>query len=409
MPENRTKSKKKKSKKSVFVIFLLLIVTFIAGISILMNNFEKSSEYETVLIGTAEDKTVVTGYMIRDEYVINAPVGGVISFRAGEGERVAKGSAVAVIYSGDVSDDVKSELSSIHQHINEAEGSVVEKNLFAGDAMGGAAQIENNIDMITSAVYSGNVSNVTQYKDDIIRVIRKDTAKDAEAQTTLEKLRARKSELEKSISGQSTAIYSNVAGVMSSQTDGCEEYFSIANMGKITPSYLKNSPAPELRAPDTVEKDSPCLKIINNYEWYFTALVDEAWVEDMKIGNSVQLRFTDISSNTMPGTVQSISKPQGGKVALVVKSRSLFTGIYTSRTLNAEIIRRTYKGFKVSKDAVHIDEDGSYYVYINGEGIKKRRNVKILYSDDAYVIIEEDNSASNNLLLYDEVIKDSDK
>ena len=82
----------------------------------------------------------------------------------------------------------------------------------------------------------------------------------------------------------------------------------------------------------------------------------------------------------------------------------MFAGMYTSRVLNAEIIRNTYKGFKVSKNAVHIDEDGTYYVYINSEGAKRRRDITILYADEAYVIIKEDNAAKNNLLLYDEVI-----
>ncbi len=408
MSEKKRKNKKK-NKKTIFAISILIIVAFVIGNSILISNIDKNSEYETVLIGTAEDKTSVSGYMIRDEYVMNSPSDGIVSFRADEGERVSKGSAVAVVYSGNVSDEVKNELSSIHRRISETEGSVVEKNLYAGDAMGGSSQVENDIDMIVSAVYSGNVSNVSHYKDDIIRIIRKNTAEGQQAQTTLEKLKARKNELEKSISGQSTVLYSVTAGVMTSQTDGCEDYFSVKNIEKITPDYLKNSPEPEIKGFDNAVKDEPCLKIINNYEWYFTALVDEAWVEDMKEGNSVKLRFTDISKDTMSGTVHKISQADDGKVALTVKSRSMFTGMYTSRILKAEIIRKTYNGFKVSKDAVHIDEDGEYYVYINSEGAKRRRDVQILYSDDAYVIIKEDNSASNNLLLYDEVIKDSDK
>ena len=118
----------------------------------------------------------------------------------------------------------------------------------------------------------------------------------------------------------------------------------------------------------------------------------------------MSLRFVDISNETMDGTIYSISEPVDGKVSIVIKSRSLFTGMYTTREVKAEIIRKTYRGFKVSKDAVHIDKDGSYYVFVNSEGAARRRNVTILYSDDAYVIIKEDNSATNNLLLYDEVI-----
>ena len=128
------------------------------------------------------------------------------------------------------------------------------------------------------------------------------------------------------------------------------------------------------------------------------------WIEGVRTGHSVNLRFTDISDDIIEGTVYSISEPVNGKVALVIKSRSMFAGMYTSRVVNTEVIKNTYKGFKVSKSAVHIDGEGRYYVYINSEGTKRRRDVTILYADETYVIIKEDNAAENNILLYDEVI-----
>ena len=370
----------------------------------IVHNSNANNGVETVMIGTAEEKTAVTGYIIRDESVIASPEAGVISFRADEGERVSKGSPVAVIYSGDVSDEVKNELSSIHQRIGEIEGSSVEKNLYAGDATGSDTQVKNDIEMISRAVYSGDVSPVTQYKDDIIRIIRTDNAGGENTLTTLEKLQARKAELESMLSGKTTTIYSDVAGVMCSRLDGCESYFHISNINQITPQYLAGSPSAESYGPASVKKDTPCLKIINNYEWYLAAEVDEVWIEGVKVGHNVNLRFPDISDDTVEGTVYSISEPVNGKVAIVVKSRSMFAGMYTSRILNAEVIKNTYKGFKVSKSAVHIDENGNYYVHINSEGAKRRRDVTILYADEAYVIIKEDNAASNNILLYDEVI-----
>lgn len=411
MAENKSrKSKKKKQKnnKTLLLLVILLMAAIVVSLYIYASNSAAGTSTETVMIGTAEDKTAVFGYIIRDEQVVYAPETGVISFRADEGKRVSKGSSVAVVYSGDVSDDVKSELSSIHQRINEIEGSSVEKNLYAGDTMGGTSQIENDIDMIASAVYSGNVSSVTQYKDDIIRIIRKDTGEEAATQTTLEKLQAQKQELEGSISGRATGIYAPRAGIMCSQIDGCEEYFNIANLDAITPAYLNEAPKSITEMSETVEKDTACLKLIDNYKWYFTAVVTEKWAEDLKTGNSVSLRFTDISDDTLDGTIYSISEAEGGKVALVIESTGIFSGMYTARMLNAEIIRKTYNGFKVSKDAVHIDEDGTYYVYISSEGAVRRREVNILYSDEAYVIIKEDNSANNNLLLYDEVIVSGD-
>ena len=78
--------------------------------------------------------------------------------------------------------------------------------------------------------------------------------------------------------------------------------------------------------------------------------------------------------------------------------------MYSVREAKAEIIRRTYKGFKVSKEAIHVDSDGSYYVFVNSEGFARRRDVSILYSDDYYAIIREQNSVANSVLLYDEVV-----
>ena len=400
----KRKSKKNKNKKIYFVVAILADLTVFIILGMLSKNSATVSGVETVMIGTAEEKVATSGYIIRDESVINAPESGIVSFRTDNGKRVSKGSPVAVIYSGDVNDEVKNELTSIYQRISEIEGSSIEKNLLAGDVVGSDTQVKNDVEMITRAVYSGNVSSVVQYKDDIIRIIRTNTAEEEQVQTTLEKLQARKQELENSISGKTTYIYADMAGVMSSQLDGAEDYFKISNLENISIQYLKDCPDINSYGPDIVEKGEPCLKIVNNYEWFYATEVDEVWVEGVKTGNKVNLRFTDISDDTVEGTVYSISQPVDGRVALVIKSRSMFNGMYTSRALNAEVIKRTYKGFKVSKDAVHIDENGNYYVYVNTEGANRRRDVTILYADDAYVIIKEDNAATNNILLYDEVV-----
>lgn len=401
--EKNTKLKNKKNKKTFFIVTVLLIAAVFIGLYVIVHNSDANTGVETAMIGTVEEKKAVVGYIIRDESVVTATETGVVSFRADEGERVSKGSEVAVIYSGDVSDEVKNELSTIHLRISEMEGSSIEKDLSAGDAVGIDTQVKNDIELVSRAVYSGDVSSVIQHKDDIIRIIRVNV--DGEKpQTTVEKLQSRRAELEGSISGKTTTVYSNTAGVMCSRLDGCEEYFHVSNIDSITPQYLSDCPQPTVYGPASVTKDMPCLKIINNYEWYFATTVDEVWFEGVKEGHVVKLRFSDISDDTYEGTVHRISEPLNGKVSVVIKSRSMFPGMYTTRVANAEVIKNTYKGFKVSKNAVHIDENGNYYVYINSEGAKRKRDVTVLYADEAYVIIKEDNSAPNNILLYDEVI-----
>ena len=398
------KTKKRKKKNILPIVAVLLVVAMFLAYALLSRNVETNVGVETVMKGSAEEKVATTGYILRDESVIKAPEAGIVSFRADNGERVSKGSPVAVIYSGDVSDEVKNELTSIYQRISELEGSVVEKDLQASDVVGSDIQVKNNIELINNAVYYGDLSSVVQYKDDIIRIIRANATDNEQVKTTLEKLQERKATLEGSISGRTTYIYADMAGVICSQLDGGEEYFDISNLDNIDTKYLKNSPVITADGPDRVEKNTPCLKIVNNYEWYYATEVDEVWIEGVKVGHKVKLRFKDISDETLEGTIYSISQPVDGKVAVVIKSRNVFNGMYTARNIEAEVIKKTYEGFKVSKSAVHIDENGKYYVYINREGVNRRRDVTILYADDTYVIIKEDNSAKNNILLYDEVV-----
>ena len=397
--------KKSARKNKIFIIPLLFIVAIFFSINIINKNSKASVSTETVMTGIAEDKVSADGYVIRDEFVVNAPDTGVITFRYDEGKRVAKGSQIAAIYTGEVKDSVKNELSSLHDRINELEGSSAEKKLLAGDSVVGTAQVVNDVDAIAKAVYKRDVSDVPQYKDDITRLIRNTEGNGSTALTTLEQLQTRKNELESQISGNVTAVYAPVSGVLCSTLDGCEDYFSIEKINDITPKYLKGCPKPDNNSQDKeTTKDTPCLKLINNYEWYFAANVDEKWVSDIKPGAEISLRFPNISDEKIDGIVYSISEPNGKVATIIIQSDSTFSGMYTQRELKAEIIRRTYRGFKVSKDAIHVSKDGEYFVYINSEGIVKRREVDILYSDSYYAIVAENNSKSNYLLLYDEVI-----
>ena len=91
------KKKKNNNKKIYFIVATLIVMTIFIVLGILSRNSKTDSGYETVMIGTAEEKVETKGYIIRDESVINSPEAGILSFRTDMGKRVSKGSAVAEI------------------------------------------------------------------------------------------------------------------------------------------------------------------------------------------------------------------------------------------------------------------------------------------------------------------------
>ena len=317
--------------------------------------------------------------------------GGIISFRVSEGERIGKGALAAVIYTGTVSQEVQNSLTSINERIRDLESSTSEQVLYAGDEVTTISQVVGRIDDVIGAVYSRDTAAVTQYKDDITRLIGNDQS-ETTALTTLEQLRAEKQQLEASIAGNAVSLYAPEAGVMSSVIDGYESYFQYQQAAELPPSYLDAAEELAPAADGGIVQGQPCLKIVDNYSWYYAANVDERWVKNLKEGDAVSLRFINITEDKIDGTVYHVSEPENGSVTVVVESDQYVPGIYSIRETEAELIRKSYTGFKISKKALRIDEQDQAYVLINSEGVVRRRDVTVLFSDEAYVIIQEDNS-----------------
>ena len=72
------------------------------------------------------------------------------------------------------------------------------------------------------------------------------------------------------------------------------------------------------------------------------------------------------------------------------------------RKFEFEFIKETYNGLRVPKEAI-MNENGENYVYIVKDGIVRKRKIEILY-DDGDIIVKENNSETDGLLLYDLVV-----
>ena len=59
------KKTRKKKSKTILIIAVLFAIAVFLGINMLSGTIKPSADTETVLLGTAEDKTEVDGYIIR--------------------------------------------------------------------------------------------------------------------------------------------------------------------------------------------------------------------------------------------------------------------------------------------------------------------------------------------------------
>ena len=114
--------------------------------------------------------------------------------------------------------------------------------------------------------------------------------------------------------------------------------------------------------------------------------------------------FLDISDKTLDANIDCISEEKDGRVTVVISCMQFVEGIYSARNVNADIIRKSYSGFKIPLSAIRVREDGTSGVYIVKDSVAEFRNIQVLHQSDNYAIAKEDNKLENGLLLYDEVV-----
>jgi hypothetical protein len=80
------------------------------------------------------------------------------------------------------------------------------------------------------------------------------------------------------------------------------------------------------------------------------------------------------------------------------------------RKVDGKIVIDEFKGLRVSRDAVRLDDDGNSGVYVRRGNVVHFRSLNIIYSEDSFVIASKPSENSGiklthtHLKLYDEVI-----
>ena len=391
----------KKSKKPIFILTVLAAV--VIGLVYLIISRANPVDIKTVTYGRSENKTAAAGYLIRNEQVYPAPADGVISYYIQEGERVSKGQKIAVVFTGKVDMSVQNKLSTISERISDLENSQIAKELTLGDPALVDNVIKNRVQDVIEMVYKNNTAKVKQSKDDITVLLSGSTGNNI----SIERLKQEKWELEQSISSSQFTVYADRSGVFSSVIDGMESFFDVRHFETVTPQLLREADMFALKEKSTAAQGEACVKVADNYEWFFAANVDEKWAYDLKKGDFIDVRFPDVSDRLIASEIVNISRPEDGAVTVVLACTEYLSDIYSLRRINAEIVRSTFSGLLVPKSAVRVHENKTG-VYIAKDHIARFREAEIIFGSDDYVIIKEDNSALQPLLLYDEVIVSGD-
>lgn len=404
-------------RSGMLIVILALAALIYYCVSYATSPVKTMSLYSVIHEEVAE----ANAYIVRDETVYYAPASGTFYGSSTEGARVGKNRRIATVYSADVSEEILGEINNIDNKIEALTSVVVDGSEFKAGGVSVEEKLAQLKEYIEEAAYSNDVAKIREYKNEI-NVLLSGGGMEENADE-LSKLIQQKKQIERSIAGMKQDIYSDEAGVYSANVDGYEEVLTpgmLENINCLAFSKIKSEVAKDESDDGKKDKndekeaslrvnsgDSVC-KIINNHRWFIAALVNKADVEDLKVGQRVSIRFSDLAGEETTATVKSVSNeaPEQKKAVAVFECESYCEGAFSVRVCEIEIIKKSYSGFSVPINAIHANGNGNGIMVRQG-GNEILKPCKILYRDEEKgeaIVVADTDDVNRMLDLYDLVV-----
>lgn len=338
------------------IMIMIIIIAYLAIVTI--NYFSKDPIriYEVNETSIADDSTL-TGFILRDETIINSKESGYINFYHADQSKVGRKE---VIYTIDQNGSVSNLLKEVESN------NVTSKN-----------DIANMREIIQD--YYVNYNPATYYhvqdfhynvENTIFEQSRDNLYSDLEKKLSVDNM-----------SGDFMKARAKHSGIISYSIDGYEN----SSLENITMDLFKKANSVErkqLHSSEKVEKDSPICKLVTNEDWKIVIPVSEELYA--KIKDSTTIRITvkkdHISFNT------ELSFHTNGNSMFAILSTSRYMGRYLNeRFLDIELNLNAASGFKIPnssifrRDMTIIPEQ---YVAVKDD---EPTIVKLVYSEDGDV------------------------
>ena len=354
---------------------LFLAVAFYIGIYLynaLANTYETTRAIRYDVYGTISTQ----GFVVRTETVLD-DLGTTVLPMVAEGERVAAGQAIAVELMSPEAIDVASEIRSLSMKIAQLDAAQGVNDAAAFDA----------VLSLSAAVHTSDLRRLDEIALSVETGIFS-IEEDADA------LRSRLAELEGRSIGTRT-VYAPVSGAFSQVVDGFEH---------IPPEILDNMVPSDLLAHfRTPVETHSAGKLITEHKWFFAAIMNHEDAILLTEGDYYNVHFLGAFQAEVNMLVESKGRREDDSSVVLFSSNRGVHEIAQLRLLRADIIIDLVSGIRVPKEAIHLDDDGTTFVFLQTSGFAERVVVERLRETDNYDLVR-DGAESGTPLRVDSII-----
>lgn len=342
--------------KVVMTLFFAAIILYMGGAAWrgLRDPYPTVQAYTYVV----EDTMEATGYLVRQEQVIHGwtiqaeGTEATVRLLPSEGEKIAAGTTVALLYSDGAAMERSQRLETL-----EAEAAQLREAITAGENGQGeqiGRKVTSSMVALRRAVEAGDFTRLESQVGTFKSAVYQQAQRYGNGDDLAAALTAAQNEINtlRALTPQEgVRVTVPQSGIFSGQVDGYETVLVPEITEGVTPSLLDSL---ESRA---VEEDSSALgKLITNSQWYFIFSLGEEQAKRLTVGRAVPVRFSRDWSGTVDMTVERISLPENGRVAVILSTRKFLSETTLLRRQTVELIFDSQMGIRVPLGAVRVEE-----------------------------------------------------
>lgn len=413
-------------KQSTLTTKLMMTILVLGVLVYLGFHFARGWNQELLTIpayeATVDVGAEAAGMVVREETVISGPgSGGFVDLVPGEGERVAAGQTVAVLYHDASGLDTRQAIKTLSAEIEQ-----LQYALSSGTDGADTAKLDASVlQSITNLRALSATDDLSTLEDSALNlrtmVFKRDyTYGDSGAAAGIAALiqekQTRLAELQSSLSRVSTTVSAPASGVFSGVADGYESLITPGTLLTLTPSGLT-----DLMRQNTSAPASAVGKIITSSTWYFAAVLDEESARRLYEGQSYLVTFSHDWFGEVDMTLEHMSDKEDGKVLAVFSSRTQLADTTLLRTQTVDIVTHRLEGIRIPRGALRVvtdtvtDKETGQTTEVQYTGVytvvgtqAEFQKVNVLYTDDSFYLVEPVNpSSARRLRAGDEVILNS--
>lgn len=378
---------------SAFAVVYLAVQTRNA----LASNAETvAAEYVTV-----DDAISAEGWFVRNETVAEGTSSNTVKHIVSNGEKVQTSAALAIVYADQSILDANQRLEEIEDELNLLNTAVQSVDSYTNDTTKTDQQISRQLEQLAGEVEDGMPVGADDTATELRKLLLRRNAASldvAAIKSEIVALENEKNDLAGKAYGRSNTISAPASGYFSEVVDGYEQILTPDKVEGMQPEAFE-----ELTSQPVTEPQGKLGKVVDGFAWEFAVILSQDDAARLKVGQSVTLKFSQISANANAKVV-AINPDNAGEEALVVFSSAVINGELVSiRRQKVDIVIGTYSGLQVPISAITMNDNQETGVYILTGNTKRFKKIQRIYTAKDYYIVAK-GTTKDDLLMDDQIV-----